>query len=155
MTPRQCVRALLLSPDSSVLLIRMEVGKGEFWMTPGGGIAEGETHQEALQRELQEEVGLEGATIGPHIWVREAIFTWQGKRIHEREHFYLVRTERFEPDSTNNPVTQERELMAELKWWPVGELPPNSARFAPSRLGELTSRLLQHGVPETPIDTGY
>jgi 8-oxo-dGTP pyrophosphatase MutT (NUDIX family) len=152
---RQCVRALIVTPDPAVLLIRMELENGDFWITPGGGIAEGESHEEALRRELHEEVGLVDARIGPHIWVREGTFLWQGRQIDEREFFYLVRADRFVADSSGNPVPHERERMTELRWWPVDQLPRHSKDFAPARLGSLVGDLLENGAPAEPIDTGF
>jgi ADP-ribose pyrophosphatase YjhB (NUDIX family) len=41
-----------------VLLCRQEKPGKEYWLLPGGGVEGGETLQEALQRELGEELGL-------------------------------------------------------------------------------------------------
>ena len=38
---------------------------GVFWVTPGGGLEEGEGSKAGLRRELLEETGLESVEIGP------------------------------------------------------------------------------------------
>ena len=154
-SPRECVRALILSPDNEVLLLHLVMPDRNLWIAPGGGIDPGETHHQALSRELHEEVGRGDLTIGPHIWVREGTFQWDGEIRAEREFFYLVRAERFVADSSGNPVPGERDLIAELRWWPVTDLPPHSKDFAPARLGSLVTDLLENGAPPNPIETGW
>ena len=51
---RQAVRALLITPDDHVLLVRFEFLTKTVWALPGGGLDPGETHIEALHRELIE-----------------------------------------------------------------------------------------------------
>jgi len=58
-------------------------------------------------------------------------------------------------DSSGNPVPGERELMAELRWWPASDLPQHSKKFAPARLGSLVAELLENGPPPHPIQTGF
>ncbi|HYQ88493.1 MAG TPA: NUDIX domain-containing protein [Candidatus Binatia bacterium] len=154
---RECVRALILSPapDPTVLLIHLVLPDRNFWITPGGGISPGESQREALTRELQEELGRGGFEIGPHIWTRDGMYRWRGEMVSEREYFYLVRSDRFVADSSGNPVPHERELLAEFKWWPVGELPARSGHFVPMSLGALVASLLKNGPPPRPIDTGF
>jgi ADP-ribose pyrophosphatase YjhB (NUDIX family) len=151
---RECVRALILSPQPAVFLIRMAVENGELWIAPGGGIGEGENREDALRRELREEIGLVDVAIGPHIWNRECTFPWRGQRIEQREFFYIVRTDRFVADLSGNPVAHEREAITEARWWAVHELPLDSTEFAPIRLGSLVTDLLRNGPPARPIDTG-
>jgi 8-oxo-dGTP pyrophosphatase MutT (NUDIX family) len=152
---RVCVRALILSPRNSVLLVHLVLPNRHLWITPGGGVAPNESHLEALHRELLEETGQSGLTIGPHIWIREGAYEWRGETRAEREYFYLVRADEFVADSSGNPVPGERELMAEFRWWPARELPAESRLFAPMRLGALVADLIRNGAPAPPIDTGY
>src|SRR6267378_1635816 len=59
MTERNAVRAILLTPDKRVLLLRIRLpGVSPFWIAPGVGIEPGETVYQALRRELREELGL-------------------------------------------------------------------------------------------------
>jgi ADP-ribose pyrophosphatase YjhB (NUDIX family) len=57
MTPRIRVAALIRW-QNRVLLCRQEKPGKEYWLLPGGGVEGGETLDEALRRELGEELGL-------------------------------------------------------------------------------------------------
>ena len=50
--------SLLLRWQGRVLLCRQEKPGKEYWLLPGGGVEGGETLEEALHRELGEELGL-------------------------------------------------------------------------------------------------
>jgi len=150
----ECVRALILSPEPSVLLMHFVFPDRHLWVTPGGRIEPGETHHEALRRELHEEIGRGDLVIGPKIWIREGAYQWDGGIASEQEHIYLVRSERFVPDGSRNPVERERLATAELRWWPTEALPGRSNLFAPGRLGSLVAALLMDGAPQKPIYTG-
>jgi 8-oxo-dGTP pyrophosphatase MutT (NUDIX family) len=59
---RRIAAAHLVSSDGKLLFGRKRPGSGavyeEFWHIPGGGIDEGETDEQAVIREVQEETGL-------------------------------------------------------------------------------------------------
>jgi 8-oxo-dGTP diphosphatase len=59
------VKALVRAGDR-VLLVRERHADGTaFWTLPGGGVEAGETHREALERELIEELGCRVGTAEP------------------------------------------------------------------------------------------
>ena len=62
-TYRDIVCAVIVSRDNKILMSRKHpLGGGVYvncWQLPGGGIEEGETHEQALRRELLEETGLD------------------------------------------------------------------------------------------------
>ena len=100
---REAVRAVLLDRQNRVLLFKAfpdDARSRYFWITPGGGVASGESATVALQRELAEECGLLAAEIGPLLWVRDHVFPMphSGKPMRQRERFYLVRVEQHEVD---------------------------------------------------------
>jgi len=72
-TPRLRVAALIRW-HGRVLLCRQEKASKEYWLLPGGGVDGGETLDEALRRELGEELGLRDDLVfeGP-IAVAESI----------------------------------------------------------------------------------
>ncbi len=45
--------------DQKVLLIRRKRDGLEYWVTPGGKVEEGETFEETVKREVQEEIGID------------------------------------------------------------------------------------------------
>lgn len=59
---REIVCAVITTSDQKVFLARKDPEKGgvfaDKWQLPGGGVETGETHEEALIRELEEEVGI-------------------------------------------------------------------------------------------------
>lgn len=60
---RTIVSALIYSKDNKIFFGRKAENKGgvynDFWHLPGGGVDEGESQQEALIREIEEEVGID------------------------------------------------------------------------------------------------
>ena len=60
---RTIVSALIFSKDGKLLMGKKDPKKGgvyaDFWHIPGGGVEEGETLEQALKREVAEEVGID------------------------------------------------------------------------------------------------
>mgnify|MGYP000031044825 CR=1 FL=1 len=68
----QVVAAVIRAPDGRVLLAQRPQHKhqGGLWEFPGGKVEPGETEVVALQRELQEELGLRAETLSPLIRIQ-------------------------------------------------------------------------------------
>lgn len=152
---REAARALLLTPDHEVLLARFEFpDAGERWALPGGGIEPGETHIDALHRELREETGLVDAAIGPHVWTRVHVIPFlDGLHDGQREHVYLVPTSRFEPQPTIGWPRLRSEYVTDLRWWHLDHL-ADGLPFVPSALAALVRSIAVDGPPATPFETG-
>lgn len=152
---RSAARAVVLDPDDRILLVRFEFPNAGLWGTPGGGVDEGETHEQAIRRELAEEIGLDDPELGPWIWTREHVFPfWDGSWDGQVERFALVRTPRFEPAPRLTREQLESEFVFELRWWTLAELDASGELFAPRRLPELLAALLRDGPPGEPVDVG-
>lgn len=53
---RHAVRSLIVDEAERVLLCRIDAGGLVVWVTPGGGVEEGESPEVARRRELQEDL---------------------------------------------------------------------------------------------------
>jgi 8-oxo-dGTP pyrophosphatase MutT (NUDIX family) len=150
---REAVRALLIDPDERVLLVRFEFPAGSRWALPGGGLEPGETHVQALRRELEEEAGLTDPEIGQQIWHRLHIVPFlNGQFDGQRERIHLVRSAAFEPVPRLTWEEMRAEFVHELRWWTVDEIAGSDAHFVPKELPTLLRTLLRDGPPVESID---
>ena len=155
---RNCARLLLLDPVGRLLLIECRSPDDParlFWITPGGGMERGETLRDAARRELWEETGDAEARIGPAVWTRRHVFDWDGRRIDQRETFFLART----PVHGARPAAlsaEEKRFIRRYRWWTPEEIesPPPETTFAPRRLARFLGGLLRGEIPGSPIDVG-
>ena len=156
MIKRQGVRAILLTPQEEVLLMRViePVSRRAFWLTPGGGADDGEDKIATLKRELLEEVGRNNFEIGPEVWRRDHQFSWDERLYHQIDHFYLVRTSRFTPTTDNMPDQIELDAFDGFHWWPLPEIEQSDEVFVPRRLGTLLRDLIKNGSPPVVVEVG-
>jgi 8-oxo-dGTP diphosphatase len=85
--PRPGVYALILDPDQRVLVMRTPKG----YYLPGGGIDEGETHHEALAREVLEECGC-GIEIGREVARASQYIRSDGSEVLRKDGTYYLAT---------------------------------------------------------------
>ena len=162
---RPAVRVVLLDPDDRVLLVRWRLSDRDVWGTPGGGIDPGETHEDAVRRELLEETGLDlppgrcGPCVGhrTHLLPMDNLYagSWDG----QEEWYYLVRTEPFEPGGGFSEAELLAENIHELRWCSLEEvrgLTDSQARppvvTAPRGLADLMAALATDGHPQAPLE---
>jgi TDG/mug DNA glycosylase family protein len=149
--PRLAVRAVLMDDADRLLLFRFRSPGGvPFWAGPGGGIEPGESDDEAMHRELREEVGLHDVELGPVVWTRRHVFAWHGI-VDQRDRFYLIRAGRPE---VAPEVDLTEEGVEDHRWWSLAELERTDEILAPRGLAKHYRRLLEHGPPREPIDVG-
>jgi 8-oxo-dGTP pyrophosphatase MutT (NUDIX family) len=110
---RDGVRAVIVSPDSEVLMIRYVTEYESWWIPPGGGVDAGESDLDALTRELREEVRLTDFELGPLLFEREHYFHIENYG-GQRNRYYLVRVPRFEVEQLGEGD--------EARWFTVDEL---------------------------------
>jgi 8-oxo-dGTP diphosphatase len=152
---RQASRAIVRAPDHSVLLVRFEFPHATRWALPGGGIDVGETPEQALHRELDEELGLRGAVIGPHVWNRLHVIPFENGLFdgqHDRIHLVDVDAV-FEPRPALTWQQLNAEHVFELRWWQLHEIEAaTDLTFIPRTLGALMRELVENGPPKAPVD---
>jgi TDG/mug DNA glycosylase family protein len=149
---RRSSRAVVLDERARILLYRfVSPGGSSFWGPPGGGLEAGESWEDAMRRELREEIGLDDATVGPVLWTREHRFVWH-RVVRQAERYYLVRADADE--LTPELGVETEEGMHEYRWWTPDELASSDVARWPTRLAELLEDLLEHGPSARPIDAG-
>jgi double-stranded uracil-DNA glycosylase len=135
---REAVRALVVDREHRVLLLRWENAAGRWWITPGGGLAPGEREDEALRRELVEEIGLHEFSVGPLVLERTHTLPWGRRILRQHERLYLVRVERHD---VRPAIDLAPENVTGYRWWTLAELNATDEVVAPPRLAELLRAL--------------
>lgn len=143
MRQRQAVRGLFLDPDGAVLLLQTRSRRGPvFWLTPGGGIEDGETAHEALARELREEVGYDLLDPVPEVHARAFEYLSQHGPTRQSERYFLIRTPRFTPRFDFVPTDDERNALLAFDWWTAEAMRGAVAHsFAPRDLPDIVDRI--------------
>ncbi len=149
---RPAARILVIDAGLRVLLLRaVDDGKGNsFWLTPGGGVEQGESFEAAATRELLEETGLT-AQLGPCVWTRRAVVKnpYSPMTHDQYELFFVVRV----IDCDICPPCQDSYVI-EHRWWTLPEIQTSQEHFVPTRLAELLPPIFRGEYPASPFDCG-
>lgn len=157
-TARPASRVVLIDAAERLLLFRWlmpaDLSGGRersIWITPGGGLHAGESHEAAAVRELWEETGLRDIPIGPCVWQREAPFRWRGRAFVQQERYFVARLEDAPELTRDNFEEYEKTALAEHRWWSLPEILASEERFVPLELAALLAPILAGELPPAPL----
>jgi 8-oxo-dGTP pyrophosphatase MutT (NUDIX family) len=144
---RETARVILHKPNGQIFLLKThfdpEVGLPPRWITPGGGIDQGEAPLEAAVRELYEETGIfvEPSALGNQIWQAADRWDWtDGNYNTYVDYFFKLEVEDFVLDDSNWTDDERRDVV-EHRWWSITELIDSGELVGPHGLAEF---LLSH-----------
>jgi 8-oxo-dGTP pyrophosphatase MutT (NUDIX family) len=89
------------------------------WALPKGRIDDGERGEETALREVAEETGAHGRSLGKLGDVRY-FFNWEGERVFKVVSFFLVR---YEGGRLGDIPAEHRHEVAEVRWLPLLDAP--------------------------------
>jgi 8-oxo-dGTP pyrophosphatase MutT (NUDIX family) len=153
---RPSARVLVVGPGDTLLLLqfRRRGGHGDphYWLTPGGGIAPGESVVEAAARELREETGIKvsPAELGPVVAYSSGEWATSKAVFDAHDSYFLLRLDDTAVD-TSGQEELERSLMIKHHWWALDDLAATSERVIPPNAASLVRSLLVNGAPDEPI----
>jgi 8-oxo-dGTP pyrophosphatase MutT (NUDIX family) len=150
---RRSARVLLLDATGRVLLLGYRGRQELVWLTPGGGVHDGEPLPEAAAREMREEVGL--VVAAPALGTPVAYCTGYVKLDWAegvfRDDFFAHRVESHEID-TAGMEDLERTTHAGHRWWTPDELATTAEIVYPLGLAGLLADLVAGRTPDEPVE---
>ena len=130
---RKSSRAIVLNKDNQIFLFQYHFDylaeSKSIWITPGGSLEERESFEDALKRELFEELGVLWDKDCMEIYYRNPQYTLNtGEVVQSIEKFFLVRMEE-EQFSYANWTESEKQRMLCGRWWSVEEIRQSEDEF--------------------------
>jgi 8-oxo-dGTP pyrophosphatase MutT (NUDIX family) len=142
---RPTSRLLVLDEHDRLLLMMTkapDTSGAARWITPGGGVDPGESHEEAAVRELHEETGQVVAEVGPVVRVDDFEVPWDAAdHTHGHAEFFIVRLPHFEVDDAGWTADERIDIL-ESRWFSLDELDGADLAVEPVALVPLLRRIL-------------
>ena len=129
---RKCVGMMILNPKNQILVGRRLDHPSGYWQMPQGGIDENENPEEAVWREMMEEIGTNNASLinSSQEWISYDIPTetlktlpWGDKYIGQIQKWFLFRFTGIDNDIN---VGTENPEFSEWKWMDYNEISQNA-----------------------------
>ncbi|MCW2713113.1 MAG: MutT/nudix-family hydrolase [Frankiales bacterium] len=144
---RRAARVLLVDNEHRVLLLQGgdpdEPDRGQWWITPGGGIEPGESPPQAAARELDEETGLRvpASELGHVVHERVTEFRFAGRDYRQSEDYFLLRVPAHEVDPDRPGAVADPGITGH-RWWTLPALERTSEVVFPRDLRDVLGRVL-------------
>ena len=115
------LRAAAVLVKNGKVLVQRERDGSEYAL-PGGHIKIGETLEDGLIREIEEEMGVK-IECRRLLWSEECFWSWNGKQAHNIAFYFLVELcEDFEIPDGAKFVSQKDNCNVLLGWMPIEEI---------------------------------
>ena len=126
----------------------------DFWFLPGGRVEMLESAEDALRREIREELDVE-ADVGRLLWVAENFFAMGGRQYHELGLYFAMQVPASVEDYGDDEVpASDPAVELHMRWLPLDDLPPIRPAFLRRALREppaTTAHVVFHDTP-VPVD---
>ena len=141
---RRAARVLLVDGAGRTLLLHGgdPARPGDrWWITPGGGLDDGESLAEGAARELYEETGLrvDPAELGDPVWHEFTEFSYRTRAYRQEQDFFLLRVAEWRVD-TAGMDEDEQQTITEHRWWSAAEIEASDEQIFPLELAGLLRR---------------
>ena len=140
---RTAARLVLFDSQRRILLFLHTDKRGrKFWATPGGGVGEGESLEQAARREAAEELGAKDVELRP-LWTGQSNFMFQDRNVSQTETFFLVSRH----SAILGPEVEalhRAEGILRVRWWRLAELQSSKEPIYPV---DLVDRIREFSQP--------
>jgi len=154
MNIRKSSRAIVLNKNNEIFLFKYKFDyledESAIWITPGGSLEESETFDDALRREVFEELGVELKQECRQVYYRNPIYTLKnGEKVLSEEKFFIVYLDG-EEFSYCNWTESEKRRMSVGKWWSAKEIRQSEEEFFTFDLVSILNDISNNKIPDVP-----